>query len=97
MAEQKNIFISEQKCEHCGEWTDGTEEYCQHCTKRLNEERLKKEKIRHENTKFDIILIKIHPTDHPVIVFFKKIIQYIQIVYFAILTFILWLISMGPG
>lgn len=87
------IIENIQKCENCGKWTDTSNYFCQHCGKLLNEKRLEQEKQRHEQTKLDLILIKIKPTDSLPVVFVKRLAQGIQIIYMAILSFILWLIT----
>ncbi len=84
-------------CDHCKEWTSVEQYFCQHCGEIVEEERLEEERIRHENTKFDLHLIPIRETDHLIVKGIKHIIRTVQIVYFTILSIILWLIAMTPG
>ena len=94
----ENNLLNETKCIACKKWTNGSKTHCQHCNSILETTKLENERQeRHENYIIDIMLIKIKPTDHIIVVGIKKVLQAIQIVYMAILSFILWIIAMLPG
>lgn len=58
---------------------------------------LKEEEEQAEKKKFNIALIEIYPEDSKPVVFFKRIVQALQITFMAILSFILWLIALLAG
>ncbi len=90
--------LNERKCDKCGKWSDGEKYFCNHCGVLMDEERLEEEKKRHESQEgLAVALIKIYPTDHIIVKGIKHIIRIGQIIYFAILTFILWVVAFMSG
>ena len=81
----------ERKCEHCGEWNDVQLETCKSCGEafdkvfRAHMAKLKKKKI------FDIPLIEIKETDAPPIKILKKVVQFHQLIFYAIIGFLVYL------
>jgi primosomal protein N' len=81
----------ERKCEHCGHWNDVELEKCESCGEEFNRvfkedmEKLRKKKP------FDIPVITIHPDDSPPFKFFKKIVQFHQLIFYAIIGFLVYL------
>ena len=80
----------EKKCLSCEHWNSGDVEICNKCGVEFNIEE-KKERVELEKLAqkpIEIPLIPIHDNDHPLIVFFKNIIRFHQVVFYAIVSFI---------
>lgn len=84
----------QKKCDVCGEWTDGNKYVCGHCGEIMEEERFKEKATREKQTIFDVAWVTIHPTDHLIVKGIKRIVLSIQIVYFGLLSFFIWMIAM---
>lgn len=90
----------EIKCEHCGEWIDSKNEVCTYCGRTLREEERKQEKESLEKRLKDSLkpqLIEINKNDNFVIKSIKRMIRSGQIVFYAIVTFLIWFTSWAIG
>ena len=86
------------KCEHCGEWTDPSLDKCTYCGKTLREEE-KKVKASSNRLKDSLEpqLITINDDDHPIVKLFKRVVQLGQMIFYAIITFLVWVTSWTIG
>ncbi|MDG1848988.1 MAG: hypothetical protein P8I82_00650 [Flavobacteriales bacterium] len=88
----------EKSCPKCKQWNDTKDPYCVFCGAELFEkERRVKENLEANPDPFKVPLIKIDPKDGYLLVFGKRIIQLVQIVFFGILSLLLWIASILPG
>lgn len=86
------------KCEHCGEWVDAHLDQCNFCGKTLREE--EKTAASSSNRLKDSLepqLIPIHDDDSLVVKFFKRIFQLGQMIFYAIIAFLVWITSWTIG
>ncbi|MEZ4886114.1 MAG: hypothetical protein R3E32_15370 [Chitinophagales bacterium] len=83
----------QKKCDVCGEWTDGNKYVCQHCGEIMEEERHKQALKRESHSLYDLGWVKIHPTDHLIVKALKRMILTVQVIYFGLLSFFIWLIA----
>jgi hypothetical protein len=88
----------EKSCPNCKTWNLAKNIHCVSCGEELfKKERLVKEQIESQPDPFKIPLIKINSEDGYLIVFGKRIIQTIQLVFFGILSLLIWIASILPG
>lgn len=88
----------EKSCPNCKQWNDANEVHCIFCGVELFEkERLVKENLEANPDPFKVPLIKIDSQDGYLLVFGKRIIQFVQIIFFGILSLLLWIASILPG
>ena len=80
----------EAACEHCGAYLDPVEVQ----SKRKYEEEKRRAEIKHEHPVF---WINVRPGDGALRGAFVRMIQGAQIVYMAIISFILWLVAIIAG
>ncbi len=91
-------MIGEKSCPNCKQWNDAKDAFCVFCGSELFEkERRVKESLEANPDPFKVPLIKIGDKDGYLIVFGKRIIQLVQIVFFGILSLLLWIASILPG
>ena len=86
----------EVKCEHCGEWVSPKNETCSNCGKKLREKEKQKEqesKAKRLKDSLEPQLIEINEYDNLIVKFFKHIFRLGQMVFYAIITFLVWLSS----
>jgi len=91
--------LNERKCEECRQWVDGNIEVCPNCRTVFNE-RNKKEYESHKIEAMKpqkIPLIPIHESDNFLIVFLKRIIRVHQMVFFAIVSFLAYMVAATAG
>ncbi|GAA4304949.1 hypothetical protein GCM10023183_18680 [Nibribacter koreensis] len=94
-----------KKCPHCQQWSawhHQVTDRCEHCHELLDpkaHQRLlaQDEREEEESKKINIALIEILPTDSAFTRFWKRIVQGFQLMFMAILSFILWLIALLAG
>lgn len=91
-----------KKCPECGKWSEwdhGTEDRCEHCGSLLSPREYEESQKPKEKDKFgmELNLIKIKEKDSPVLVFFKRIIQGFQLLFFGIVSFLVWLATAIAG
>ena len=88
----------EKVCPNCDKWTSTKSSLCSYCGEELfKKERIIKESIEAQPDPFEIPLIKIHSKDGYLIVFGKRIIQSVQLVFFGIISILIWIASLMPG
>jgi hypothetical protein len=97
-------FQSSKKCPGCGEWSDWNEaltDTCQHCGALLSDEAFLRAAAREAEQKekkgFEIGLIPIHPGDPWPLVGAKRLVQALQISFVAIVSFIIWFLTLLAG
>ncbi len=83
----------QKKCDVCGKWTDGNKYVCGHCGEIMEEQHLKAESKREQQSILDMAWVTIQPTDHFLVKGIKRVILTVQVVYFGILSFFIWLIA----
>ncbi|MFK7908734.1 MAG: hypothetical protein AB8B69_26635 [Chitinophagales bacterium] len=83
----------QKKCDLCERWTDGNKYVCQHCGEIMEENHLKEESKREQQSIFDMGWVTINPTDHLIIRGLKRVILTVQVIYFGFLSFFIWLIA----
>ena len=90
--------MKEVKCEHCGHWTDGKLEHCQHCGGLLNEKYITEQKeMEKVETGMKFPLIEIDENDPILIKWGKYVIRAGQVVFFAIVTAVAYLAAGTVG
>ena len=99
-----STFKSSKKCLYCGEWSVWKQEAtdtCEHCGALLDDEKLlrtaAREAAKNEKKGFELDIIEIYPTDSGFVVFYKRVIQALQYSFIAIVSFILWFLTMLAG
>jgi hypothetical protein len=99
-------FESTKKCKHCGKWSHWNQQVndtCQFCGHLLDEKaflaQAKSEVEANEKNpcQINMELIKIYPTDSFFVKIGKRVVQAVQISFIAILSFILWFLTMLAG
>ena len=87
------------KCSHCGEWNTTTENqsHCNYCgTEFFTISAAEEQSLARRKTAGDL-KIKIQESDSPLVVFFKHTFNFVQMVFLAIVSFIVWFVAAGPG
>ncbi|KAA5540364.1 hypothetical protein [Adhaeribacter rhizoryzae] len=99
-----STFKSSKKCPHCGEWSEWNQhptDTCQFCGALLDDRTLLREAAREAESKnkkqLEIDIIEVYPTDSFFVKIGKRIIQAIQISFIAIVSFIIWFLTMLAG
>lgn len=100
-------FKSVKKCKNCGNWSpwqQNINDTCHFCGQLLDEEaflaKAKAEADASEDQKryqINLDLIKIYPTDSLVVKLGKRFIQAVQLSFVAVLSFILWVLTLLAG
>ena len=91
-------MFSEKICPKCKKWNKTQYLYCIKCGEELfKKERLQNESLKSKPDPFKIPLIKISSDDGYIVVFGKKIIQIIQLIFFGLISFLIWIGSIMPG
>ena len=102
MSESRSV----KKCKNCGSWSpwqQNINDTCHFCGRLLDEEaflaKAKAEAEANEKKPYqvNIDLIKIYPTDSLPVKIGKRFIQAIQLSFVAVLSFILWVLTMLAG
>lgn len=96
---------SSKKCPNCGKWSRWNQnptDRCEYCNSILDpvavaRQQAREERKQEESERFTIDFIKIDPDDPWYINIFKKVGLGIQVVFAAIISFILWLIAVLAG
>ena len=89
---------TEKSCPNCKEWNKTRDVNCVSCGEELfKKERVVREQIESQPDPFKIPFIKINSEDGYLMVFGKRIIQTIQLVFFGILSILIWFASILPG
>jgi len=89
---------AEKSCPKCKEWNAAIDVHCVSCGEELfKKERKVKEQIEAQPDPFKIPFIKINLKDGYLMIFGKRIIQTIQLVFFGILSILIWTASVLQG
>lgn len=95
----------QKKCPHCHQWSSWNQKVddtCQHCNGTLSPKELKEQKEEEARDKSDnfgmeLKLITINEDDHPLLKLAKRLIQGGQLLFFAIVSFVVWLATAIAG
>ena len=91
-------MFSEKACPKCKAWNKAKYLNCIECGEELfKKERLQKEALNSKPDPFKIPLIKISSEDGYLVVFGKRIVQTIQLIYFVLISLFIWIGSIMPG
>jgi hypothetical protein len=99
-------FKSVKKCKNCGNWSpwqQNINDTCHFCGQLLDEEAfLAKAKAEAEASEdkpyqLNFDLIKIYPTDSFPLKMGKRLVQAVQLSFVAVLSFILWVLTLLAG
>ena len=96
---------SSRKCPSCGQWSNwhqSPDDKCEHCGNYLDPQALKARQQREEEEfrqkkNLNIALIEIYPYDSQWTRFGKRIIQGFQLSLMAIISFIIWVVTILAG
>lgn len=95
---------SSKKCAACGQWSSWTlspTDRCQHCGALLADQSTlsaaSRKEEKQEKKKFEVGIIEIYPTDAWPVVILKRLVQVVQISFVAIVSFIIWFLTMLAG
>ena len=99
------INTSSRKCSNCGQWSlwnQQPEDLCEHCGAILDPQGLKARQKQEEEDfrqkqNLNIALIEIYSYDSAFTRFWKRIVQGFQITLMAIISFIIWLVTVLAG
>lgn len=91
-------MVGEKVCPNCKKWNAAKDVFCVNCGEELfKKERLSKEAIEAQPDPFKIPFIKINSKDGYLVVFGKRLIQFIQLIFFGVISILLWIASILPG
>lgn len=95
---------SSKKCAACGQWSSwnmSPTDRCQHCEELLADQSIlsaaSRKEGNEEKKKFEVGLIEIYPSDAWPVVLVKRLVQVVQISFVAIVSFIIWFLTMLAG
>ena len=99
------VTKSTRKCPACGQWSDWTQnpdDLCQHCGAILDPQgvrarQLQEEEAFRQQKNINIALIEIYPYDSAFTRFWKRIVQGFQLTLMAIISFIIWVVTVLAG
>jgi len=86
------------KCEHCGEWVPVRYETCDHCGKVLRAK--EKHEALQRKRLFDPLkprFIEIRETDPAPLKLIKRMVQFGQLIFYAIISFLVWVTTWTVG
>jgi hypothetical protein len=88
----------EIKCEHCNNWVSKKEKTCSFCHKNIREIDQKKDLERsNKPDPFKLRLIQINNSDNLLIQFLKRIVQFGQLIFYAVISFLIWITTWAVG
>ena len=99
----KSSFQSAKKCSVCGQWSNWNmqaTDTCEHCGAILDDAFLRtltKETELKKKKQIEIDIIQVYPTDSLPVKIGKRIIQTLQISFIAIVSFIIWFLTLLAG
>ena len=99
----KSNFQSAKKCSVCGQWSDWNmqaSDTCEHCGAILDDaflRTLQNETEPKKKNQIEIDFIQIYPTDSFLVKIGKRIILALQISFVAIVSFIIWFLTLLAG
>lgn len=96
-------LLASKKCPHCQQWSrwqHGPADRCEHCGElldpRAQQSALEREELEQQKMP-PMFLIEIKPDDNAAVRFFKTIVRGGQLVFAAILSFIIWVVTLAAG
>lgn len=96
-------LLASKKCPHCQQWSTwqhSPNDRCEHCGElldpRAQQSAIQRTELENQKTS-SFILMEIKPDDKGVARFFKTIIRGGQLAFAAILSFIIWLVTVAAG
>ena len=89
--------MHEIKCPRCTNWTPGHLEHCQHCQFLLREEELREQQQRSLKGDLKPRLIEIPSSDPVIIKFGKHIVRFGQVIFYVIVSFLIWFTTWAVG
>ena len=89
--------MHEIKCDRCNEWTPGHLEHCQNCGKLLRSEDKNELAERKKLGDLKPKLIKIYPSDEWYITMGKHVIRFGQVLFYLIVSLVVWVTSWTIG
>ncbi|MBX7202962.1 MAG: hypothetical protein IT240_04375 [Bacteroidia bacterium] len=87
------------RCNGCKQWnfTEDTQGQCLHCGNELfPKSKADEESLLRRQQAWNLNIV-IHPDDSLLVRMVKKVANVVQLVFLAIISFIMWLIAMSPG
>lgn len=98
-------FHSAKKCSFCGQWSHWNQQptdTCQHCGALLDDDTFlraaaKEIEKRNRKKRIEIDIIQISPNDTLLVRIAKRIVQMLQITFIAIVSFIIWFLTLLAG
>jgi hypothetical protein len=99
----QNKVSKERYCKNCGTWgyfEGKIDDRCIYCGNMFEPKRYQEEADKEVKRVLDppaIILVKIKKTDNFFVKIFKTVLQGFQLLFVAILTFVLWLVALISG
>lgn len=99
------MAVSTRKCPTCGQWSNWSQnpdDTCEHCGSILDPQGMRARKLQDEEAlrqekNLNIALIEIFPYDPPFTRFWKRIVQGFQLTLMAIISFIIWFVTVLAG
>ncbi|MDQ3073202.1 MAG: hypothetical protein M3Q97_08085 [Bacteroidota bacterium] len=91
-----------RKCPSCSKyshWHGNAGDKCEFCSTLLDPQRLAEENFRSEENKkgSHVFLVTVEPDDNFIVAFFKRIAIFAQLIFMAIVSFILWVTAAVAG
>ena len=87
----------EIKCNSCNEWVVAESDVCPRCGAAFEHKVDEIEKEQRSKIDLSPKLIHISEDDHWLLYGIKKVVRFFQIIFYAILSFIIWFITMAAG
>jgi predicted amidophosphoribosyltransferase len=96
-------LLSTKKCPNCQQWSvwqQRSSDSCEHCGELLDprgqQSALEREKATNQKM-YSVLLIEIKPDDSALVRFFKTIIRGGQLLFAALMAFMVWLVTLAAG
>lgn len=83
------------KCLNCNEWTSGKKKHCESCGSLTKQPEEKNSKRLEDPLKLQFI--KINKDDGSLVILGKRIVQFGQLILYAIISFLVWISSVTVG
>ncbi|QNP51690.1 hypothetical protein [Hymenobacter qilianensis] len=96
-------LLASKKCPHCQQWSawqHNPTDRCEHCGElldpRAHQSAIQRNELENQKTS-SLILMEIKPEDKGLARFFKTIVRGGQLAFAAILSFIIWVVTVVAG
>lgn len=103
MPHDDSLLSATKKCPACGfwsSWQQRPEDRCERCGQLLDPQRLRSEQARQKQADEPLpsfMQIQIGPDDSPTVRFFKQIIRGGQLAFAAVVSFMVWFLTLLAG